>query len=780
MLKRFLSGWPAIFLFLAVSLPLHAEPYFWSVYGADSGLSKTNLKSLSVDPGGYLWLGSHDADNGSLGGVTIFAGTREIVSYGLADGLCSSAVNAIAFEPVEKEQMSNADLGAVWIATAKGITVLDRKGFFTRITPGNSPLPGKNINSIIIDKENTKWISVWGNGVTCVDSEYSWAKYVRTKDGLCSNKILAVKEGKNGNIWFGSIDNGASRLDQDGNWLRFSKINSGLIGNCVREIEIEEPNRVWFVTTEGISVFDGQNWMSYTSRNSPLAGFIPTAMVIDREGNKLIATENGGVFKLDSFGMWTRFHMGNSSLVDNRIKDMLLDDSGTVWIATASGLCSLGRFMPSDKRNRADADFKKRSSFISGNGSYSSFENALAWQTTAGPGNDPDLSYSLPAFFSGGERWFYAAFWADGGFDFSDFEYQISGSRKGDFKIMFNGYFERSKLLVSGGIFSSYNNVTLDKRLKYPFPAEYPDALKLFLMPGKSIPSDDPEMKELVRTIVKEDSETDMYQTVKDIVYSKLLQHLSADNQTSNNSEDNNIPVRTKVKGVYDVLKEGSGDQHAKSRLVCTLSRAAGVPSRVVMSMGGHVWAEVWISGAGWIPVEVSYPVFDYLRYQRTSVPKVFTADERALASVSGKDDDVSRISWNPELEASYGDADTSALKRYNNMSGARVLLLKIVADEKVPENVRLQIDENIYVIALQRGGKSLLVFQDSGSKEIERIVLNFNGLPIVAQVGDSFFWKLVPRRIGDILVIENLECSAFEGDREGTVDSYFKSTTDQ
>ncbi len=769
MLKRFLNGWPAIFLFLAVSLPLYAEPYFWSVYDVDSGLSKTNLTSISVDPGGYLWLGSHDSDNGSLGGVTIFAGTREIVSYGLSEGLCDSAVNAIAFENVAKGQLANTDLGAVWIATSKGITVLDRRGLFTRLTPGNSPLPGRNINAVIIDKENTKWISVWGNGITCVDSEYVWAKYLRTPDGLCSNKILAIKEGRDGNIWFGSVDNGVSRLDKDGNWLRFSKINSGLIGNCVREIVIEEPSKVWFVTTEGISVFDGQNWMSYTSRNSPLAGFAPTAMVIDREGNKLIATENGGVFKLDSFGMWTRFHKGNSSLIDNRIKDLLLDDSGTVWIATAAGLCSVGRFMPSDKRNMVDADSKKRSSFISGNGSYSSFENALVWKTAAGSRNDPELSFSLPAFFSGGERWFYAAFWADGGFSFSDFEYEISGSRKGDFKIIFNGYFEKAELLVSGGVFSSHNNVTLDKRLKYPFPEYYPDELKLFLLHGQSIPSDDPEMKELVRTIVSEDSEKDMYKTVKDIVYSKLLQHLSADNQTSVRS---NIAGRSTVKDVYDVLKEGSGDQHSKSRLVCTLFRAAGVPSRVVMSMGGHVWAEVWISGAGWIPVEVSSPVFDYLKYQRTSVPKVFTADERALASVSGKDDDVSRISWNSELDASFSNEDTFELKRHDRISGARVFLLKIVADEKVPENARLQIAENIYVVALQREGKTFLVFQDINSREIERNVLNFNGLPLVAQVGDSFFWKLVPRRIGDILVVENLECSAFKEGSEKTVDS--------
>jgi streptogramin lyase len=772
MFNRLINILFALFLFLMISLPLYASPYVWSVYDVENGLSKTNLKSLSADPGGYLWLGSHNADNGSSGGVTIFSGTHEIVSYGVGEGLSSSAVNDIAFEPVEDEQVLNTDIGAVWIATGKGITVLDRKGSFTRITPGNSPLPGKNVNAIIIDKENTKWISAWGNGITCVDSEFTWAKYLRAPGGLCSNKILNITEGRDGNIWFGSIDNGVSRLDRDGNWLHLSKINSGLIGNCVREIKIEESGRIWFVTKEGVSVYDGQSWMSYTSRNSSLGSFIPTTMVIDLEGNKWIATENGGVFKLDSFGMWTRFHTGNSSLIDNRINDLLVDDAGTVWIATSSGLCSVARSFGSGKRKRAG--LKRGFSFVSGRGSYLPFESALVWKRAAGHVSDLNLSLSLPAFFSGGERWFYAAFWADNGFDFNDFEYEISGSRKNDFKITFNGSFEEAKFLVSGGVFSSQNNMTLDKRLKYPFPEVYPDELKSFLLPGKFIPSNDPKIKNLLRTIVSKDAENDMYKTVNDIIYSKFMQHLVSDSQTVKNSEENSGQAVHTVKSVYDVLKEGSGDQHSKSRLVCSLLRAAKVPSRMIMSMGGHVWVEAWISGAGWIPVEASYPVFDYLRDQRTSVPKVFSADEQALASVSGRDDELSRISWNLGLDAKYQKVVSSEFKKHNSISSARLLLLKIVSDDRIPENARLQIDENIYLAAVQREGKTSLVFQDSSSMELAKNVLNFNGLPLVVQIGNSFFWKLIVRRIGDILFIENLECTAVEKGMEKSVDSSF------
>jgi ligand-binding sensor domain-containing protein len=94
----------------------------------------------------------------------------------------------------------------------------------------------------------------------------------------------------------------------------------------------EKPGTLWFVTASGVSVFDGRNWMSYTAKNSPFAGFIPASMVIDRAGNKWIGTENGGLFKLDALSGWTRFTRENSGLIDNKITALALDQGGTLWI----------------------------------------------------------------------------------------------------------------------------------------------------------------------------------------------------------------------------------------------------------------------------------------------------------------------------------------------------------------------------------------------------------------------------------------------------------------
>jgi transglutaminase-like putative cysteine protease len=79
---------------------------------------------------------------------------------------------------------------------------------------------------------------------------------------------------------------------------------------------------------------------------------------------------------------------------------------------------------------------------------------------------------------------------------------------------------------------------------------------------------------------------------------------------------------------VDEIVKRGEGECRAWSTLFTGLCRAAGVPARHLWGMillvpdeknpkGGirsHVWAEVYLSGAGWIPVDPQDPnLFGFL-----------------------------------------------------------------------------------------------------------------------------------------------------------------------
>ncbi len=752
-----------------VLLPIyvHAYPYFWTAYDKEDGLPYDTITTLAADPGGYLWIGTQSAQSAQQGCIGILDLMHEFtVSYDVSDGMCSNIVKAIAFEHVPEEYRNNLDYGAVWIATTKGISILDRKGVFTNLTSGNSALPGNSIETIFINKENTKWISVWGRGVSCVDSEFNWGTYT-VSDGLCSRYILAIHEDTGGNVWFGSNNKGVSWLDRDGNWVHFSSANSGLIGDQVRDIVEELPNKLWFVTPNGLSVFDGQNWMSYTSRNSPLGSFIPTKMIIDSSGNKWIGTENGGIFKLDSFGMWTHFHQGNTGLPGNMIEDLEVDKRGTIWIATSAGLCSLGTAPRKLQAAAHYSEFQQSSYPELGRGTYYPFEHCIMWEHIGVSEQNMEISYSLPQFFLGGKSWFYAVLWADHDFSFKDLQYNIIGERGGNRSLHFRGTFSQAMFLTAGGIVSSHSGPDIDVNRQYPFPEAVPEELQEFLLPGDAIPSMDPEIHKVADLLIQPESREDMYKAIKDIVYSKLIQHMALEGNDIGLLADREPGEEGakigSVKDVYYVLKNRKGDQHAKARLICTLARSADIPARVVMSMGGSVWTQVWVAGLGWISIQASYPVYDYVQPMRTYMPKLFLPSEHAIASVSGKDDFVGRVLWDASIKAYYIACNPLELKDYRQMTGAKIFLLQVAPPGKVPDNAKVQMDENLFASAVQTDDAIMLVFQDRTGEDIKSIPLSFEGLSNTINVNDRLFWKFIARRMGEIVVLENIDCKVVE-----------------
>ena len=73
----------------------------------------------------------------------------------------------------------------------------------------------------------------------------------------------------------------------------------------------------------------------------------------------------------------------------------------------------------------------------------------------------------------------------------------------------------------------------------------------------------------------------------------------------------------TTFESVDEILKRGNGDCGAYSALFVAVCRAGGIPAREVWGvvksserfappghLGSHVWAEVYLAGRGWVPVE--------------------------------------------------------------------------------------------------------------------------------------------------------------------------------
>lgn len=727
----------AVLLTMARNAP--AQDFQWQTRPLPAYIAQSRVDFLRVDPGGYVWFVLSEPETGR-GSMLAVLDAMDAYLFPFAAAQIG-AVTTLAFESITDEP----DNGAIWIGGDSGVLVVDRRGRTTALTSGNSPLPLGSVRTIYCGRDNTKWIAVSGKGVSCVDAAFNWASYNRD-GGLGSDDIDAILEDNQGNLWFGTHDQGVSRLDREGVWMSFTSSNSALIGNRVIRIVEEKPGRLWFLTPDGISVFDGLNWTSYGGRNSPLGRSQATSLAIDRDGNKWIGTDGSGLLKLDGFGRWTEYTTANTRLPDNRIASLTIDDRAALWLATPAGITSMSSGM------RAPVGAQELyTSGTSGSAVVYPFEQALLWEAT-GDTDGAELSWSLPSFPFGGRAWYYGALWTDPG---AGFDYEVRTERTGAQRMLLNGDFSRAILCMQGAVLPGNSAETPGTRTS-PFPNQLPQDVAAYVLPGEHIPAQDPEVVQLAAALVRPESRSDMYATVSDIVYSDRIQQLQLEPSSD---------AAGAAADVAAVLRSKSGDQHAKARVVCTLVRAAGVPARLVMDMDGAVWCQAWIARRGWIPIESTYTVFDYIRPMRTGLPKILVPREYAVAELSGRDDTLSRLSWNTAVSARVHSVPGAELQKPDRLRTARMLLATIHEDDSVPQQAKIPLADGIVVYGRQRGADVQLVFEDSDGSELHTLTPVLDGPSSTVNVRDRLLWRFIARRLGSLLVLENIDCKEYLSD---------------
>jgi ligand-binding sensor domain-containing protein len=303
----------------------------WITYNqSNSGLPSNRIQSIYADGDGNKWFGT-DA------GLTRFDGSDWTTYQATAEQqtLASNNIRDIDYEVTEYGP-------ELWLATDNGVSVIGiRVDGLTMATPyrtDNTGLLSNFVNSASVDSEHRRWFgtdsgvvmlngndNLWysfadsipdfpvvdigidnaggwrycctqGGGVGRlkieVDGITSASVYDEDWSGLMSDYVNTVYVYEDGDQWFGS-NKAASFHDTTLTkelWQPF--FEDSLASDHISVITADPQDRVWIGTPAGVTMYDWQDFTTYTTANG-LASNNILDIAVDMDGSLWFGTDNG-------------------------------------------------------------------------------------------------------------------------------------------------------------------------------------------------------------------------------------------------------------------------------------------------------------------------------------------------------------------------------------------------------------------------------------------------------------------------------------------------------
>lgn len=281
-------------------------------YSTANGLPILTVISVFEDREGILWAGG-------IGGIAKLIG-RPFENYTQDQGLGSNTV----------WQITRDDVGDLWVATTLGLSRLS-SGEWTTFTRADG-LPGDFVRTVHVDRDGVMWVGSQG-GLSR-----------RTKTGfensplpVGSPEIFWMAEDQLGTLWISTRGSGilSARSTPDGtrNWRRV-EVPGQRFSNA--RILAARDGSVWISGDNGLSRWDGNAWMTYTTADG-LPANEPYFLAEDLDGVLWFGYHSSrGLTSFDGVEFTT--YTTADGLSSDAVYSVGADHDGNVWVGTANGL----------------------------------------------------------------------------------------------------------------------------------------------------------------------------------------------------------------------------------------------------------------------------------------------------------------------------------------------------------------------------------------------------------------------------------------------------------
>lgn len=251
------------------------------------------ITALVQDKSGKIWVGT---ENAGLFTYDIEKGEGVRID----EGLISNNVTDLIFDAYDN----------LWVATDRGITILDPNGGSKGKVIANftdEQMNMANINCMLLPFKNEMWLGTSDKGIVKLkfNNEYKInpekINFVNAESGLSSNNIKTLYQDQSQNVWVGTKDQGIIQF----------------IPSLFEEGELSKGE---------LNIFSNKFEMKYYHAND---------FVEDREGNIWIGTEIGlSKYMGDVF----RVYNHNDNLINNLVWCMMQDSQDKMWFGTTDGI----------------------------------------------------------------------------------------------------------------------------------------------------------------------------------------------------------------------------------------------------------------------------------------------------------------------------------------------------------------------------------------------------------------------------------------------------------
>lgn len=257
---------------------------------------------------------------------------QTITNYSTADGLLSDFVECIDVDINDN----------VWLGTSIGVQMFDGSSLAVYDVANYPGMLSDNIKDITAMANGEIWIGTdyGANQLVSGVNGFMWLTYT-TSNGLASNQVKSIDEDANGGVWAGT-NQGVSYFDGN-SWISYS--SPDLHWSGVNATAFDSNGDKWFASPlGGITHFDGTTFTSYDTSNGLLSQFV-TALLIDDQDNKWVGTSSG-MSVLDAtnttFTQHTRMYIMPPPDTLNPVVDIAMDSHGRIWTAIYVGYLAVG------------------------------------------------------------------------------------------------------------------------------------------------------------------------------------------------------------------------------------------------------------------------------------------------------------------------------------------------------------------------------------------------------------------------------------------------------